>query len=239
MVSILDELVTIQRDLVAKDSATEAIRAADAMQSPSLMIILCSCTRALLRFTFEFLKVYFGKLGQVQPSSIAQKARIMEITYAFQSLPYKLGYFESMFHEVETGVRSAYTEAKLSPAQRSQIEAAMFVDAEVPEVLHPLVSKLLTGTLVDLQDKVDMSRLFFYDTRWLGLKNQSHDRPEKPGYDVLTKTRLGPGMELRVCRRCGSFMQDRTAGDSTAEALPLWMLTGQKTCICLTYWNLY
>lgn len=234
LVSVLDEMVSIQGRLSNKESAVEALQVADSLQSPAIMVILCSSTRALLRFTFEFIKVYFGKIGQIAPTNIHQKARIVEITFAFQSLPYKIGYFESMFHEVETGVRAAYTQAALTTAQRSHIESAMFVQAKVPEVLHALVSKLMCNTLINLQDKVDMSRLFFYDTSWLGLQGAYEPRPR---YDVLTKTPLLPGTKLRVCRRCGSLMKDHTAGEAVVNLQP-WVFSGQKTCICLTYWNM-
>lgn len=160
------------------------------------------------------------------------------MTTYFQSLPYKLAYLESLFHEIENSIRLTYKEAGYSPQQKNELEQAMFVNAEIPKVLFPLVTRLMSETLGSMQDKVDMSRLYFWDTTWLRIEPRGSAPDDKAiKYDVLTKCRLESDAVLRVCRRCGSFMDDAHSEANQPPIKP-WIYVGQKLCVCLSYWRM-
>ena len=206
----------------------------------------------MFRFTTELTKIFFHKGTTATPETVAQRAVISEIVSMVKTLPSSIPTFEYLLQDIDSGVRNAYNAANISTVQRAQFEHSMLVDASIPDVLMPVVTHLLTSSLGKIQDKIDMVRLTFADTEWLGL---SHPVPEMVAsqastdiapnrqpllaiqrkWDVLRKTPLRQGMKLRSCRRCGSMMEDINSTEGTRVP---WIWTGQKMCVCLGYWML-
>lgn len=195
----------------------------------------------MFRFLLEMTKAYLVKINFTPSQTVEQRAQIAEIVHMSSSQPFKLGHFDSLLTEIDTGIRSAYTAAELQPGPRGVLEHNMLVHGELPECLMPVVNRLLLNTMPKLQDQVDMGKIYFTDTVWLGLKDRIGGPTDNRDagaikYDELRKTPLRQGMKLRRCRRCGSMMED-VAVDKGVRT-PQWQLSGQKFCVCLGYWML-
>lgn len=179
------------------------------------------------------IKAYVIKAGQTQPQTVAHRAQLSEIIHMSSAQPFKLSHFESLLNEIDTGIRSAYAQAEVSVVQRGQFEHNMLIEADVPEALMPIVSRLFGNIVSKLQDNVDMGKIYFADVAWLGLRDGLGKGAVT--YDVLKKTPLKKGMKLRGCRRCGSMMEDAVAEQGQSRT---WIAVGQKFCVCLGYWML-
>src|SRR5690606_28190050 len=87
----------------------------------------------------------------------------------FSETPLDLLSFEAIIAQVEAGVKSAY-EGAPQDLDRSGSERSIFVDAQIPAVLTPVVAHLLTTLLDTLYTQLpDPSRLFFADFSALSL----------------------------------------------------------------------
>lgn len=122
-------------------------------------------------------------------------------------------------------------------APRADVEKAMLVEAEVPQLLVPVVTNMLQESVPKMRDveSTDVARIYFWDTRWLGLKDDAGAKAlvKAQRVDVLRKTELAPGVKVRVCKRCGSAIEDHVGRET-----PLWLQAGQRLCVCYSYWML-
>ncbi|KAF4556924.1 Mediator complex subunit 16-like protein [Elsinoe fawcettii] len=201
--------------------------------SITVLILLASTPRALLRMTLELLKLYFPKMAQCSPTTIQQRVALQELSAYSRTLPIKLPHLESVMAEVDSGVRQAYNSAKLASAARVEHEVRMLVDGEVPDVLQPVVehvfSQKIAGKVVD---GIDRGALWAWDTSSLGLKE---GRRREGRWDVVRKMPVREGTKVRVCKRCGSLMEDVWLAQER-QGLPTWLQNAQRSCVCLGYW---
>lgn len=152
-------------------------------------------------------------------------------------MPFSVLVFEQLLQETDTQVRGAYTQAEASVSTRSICEHNMLVEAEVPQLLMPVITNLLTGMMDKLQERpdVDVGKLYFWDTTWLGLKDDEASKAylKQHRFDVIRKTEIRKGAKVRVCRRCGSCMEDLPV---SLGRDPPWLVNVQKVCVCYNYW---
>lgn len=193
----------------------------------------------MLRFVIEMVKAYQVKLSTAQPRTVLQRTQLSDLKQTMSSLPYKLGYCESVLSEIDAGVRSVYTQGNVDPAKRAALELSMLTEAQIPDIMSPIATHLLKNVMGKLREKMDEGALHFWDTLWIGLEDDRIDskRGRETEYDVLRKTQLMPGMMLRMCRKCGGKMEDVVA-DRDQRPPQQWIAHGQKYCVCLGYWIL-
>ncbi|KAL0261019.1 Mediator of RNA polymerase II transcription subunit 16 [Diplodia seriata] len=129
--------------------------------------------------------------------------------------------------EVDNQVRMCYTRAQYTDERRRMAEREMLISAEIPDVLMPVVTRLLTHGIDKLLDTVDPAKVMYWDLRWLGLSEDKREKEylEKNTVDVMRKVVVSrkEGVRRR-CVRCGSEMEDME-----------WM-GGQNKCACGSPW---
>lgn len=156
----------------------------------------------------------------------------------YKTLPFKLPHLESVLQEVDNSVRTAYTNAKISSAGRVECETKMLVDGEVPQCLEKVVEYIFSPKIAGkVVDSVDQGAVWGWDTSWLGLRDGKGKGMDRRRYDVIRKTVFKEGTKLRVCKRCGSVMEDLYGGvEGQRQGLPPWLVHAQRNCVCLGYW---
>jgi len=243
LIMILDDLFEVYRALDGSLSPLDALRTLQDSATPSMHLLLCSSSRALLRFVCELLKMYYAKLSQTRPETVEQKTILREMMQMSQTLPFRISYFDALLQEVDSGIRHSYQQADANPAQRTLHEHAMLIDGDISGPAIPAVENLLKNVVPKLMEAMDVSRIYFWKTEHLGLKSRpgrgrALQGNGERGYDVLRKCSLRPGTSVKKCRRCGSCMEDLQASDDSRRLrnLPLWEVTGSKFCVCMGHW---
>ncbi|KAI9815891.1 MAG: mediator complex subunit [Thelocarpon impressellum] len=148
----------------------------------------------------------------------------------------KVAQLERVLAEVDSGVKSAYQGGNIDDANRGLAEKQLLIRGEIPEVLVPVVERLLTTTLNSLREEIDSSVLYFSDYRWLGLSDDkaTYDFQAAHTIDSLRKVALPRDARLRRCARCCAYMEDVTPTKGTS----MWVANLQKTCHCGSLWML-
>jgi mediator of RNA polymerase II transcription subunit 16 len=143
---------------------------------------------------------------------------------------------DSYFTEIDLLVREAYAKAGISAQARAATERTMFLKAEIPSILMPAVTGMLTTTLKRLQSDADPGKLYWHDSAWLGLTDEQRSKKIHDNHiiDVIRKLPLGPGHKLKRCARCGSVAEDiNLAG--LPQSAP-WVMSSMKQCVCYSNW---
>lgn len=172
--------------------------------------------------------------AQVLPNArtLVEREQLKTVIGLINNLPVKLQVFNSILQEVDENIRSAYDRAVRSPELRSQVERRMLVEANIPPQVLPVVQSLFNSVLEKHVHSSDVGKVYFSDTRWLGFSDAAPDAYQ--GYDVIRKTPLSKEMKLRLCRRCGSRMED--IPPEKVRELPPWLQSAQRHCVCTNYW---
>jgi mediator of RNA polymerase II transcription subunit 16, fungi type len=205
--------------------------------NPSIQLLLCSVTRAVIRSLFhQFLHKFTGVISGLKDkaANLADRQVASDLYDFYQSLPFSIGAVIEMLLEFDSAVRNAYTSSGISAETRVEIEIAIITEGAIPTELVPALNTLAETILPKIADhpKTDNGKLYFWDTKWLGI-----ERPPKAGekeYDAARKTPLRNGVKLRVCRRCGAHMED--IPQEALRQLPQWLHTAQRHCYCGDYW---
>ncbi|KAG8625733.1 hypothetical protein KVT40_006134 [Elsinoe batatas] len=234
-VHILDDLAETTKHSAAPIPYTTLTQVLARTGSPTILLLLSSTPRALLRMTLELLKMYFPKMAQCTPTSIHQRVAIQELMTYSRTLPVKLPHLESVLVEVDSGVRQAYNSAKLSQSGRVDSELRMLVEGEVPEALQVVVEHVFSPKIAGkVVESIDRGALWGWDTSGLGIRD-GVARKGQGRLDVVRKTQVAEGTRVRVCKRCGSLMEDVWVGQER-QGLPAWLQHAQRNCVCLGYW---
>ena len=108
------------------------------------------------------------------PSPEAKKLFTPLLT-AVTELPFEWRWFEVLISETQNHVRGIYKQRNQNEAQRNAVERELLI-GKIPDVLFPAAKRLVTDTLWNsnqqnacLADKLDLGKLMFFDTTWLGL----------------------------------------------------------------------
>ncbi|KAL1634921.1 Mediator of RNA polymerase II transcription subunit 16 [Neofusicoccum ribis] len=143
------------------------------------------------------------------------------------SSPVHPPHIAALVADVDNQVRICYNKAQYSDERRKATEREMLISAEIPDVLMPVVTRLLTHGMDKLLDSVDPAKVMYWDLRWLGLSEDKRERQylENNVVDVLRKIVISAkDGRRRRCVRCGSEMEDMD-----------WM-GGQNKCACGSPW---
>jgi mediator of RNA polymerase II transcription subunit 16 len=300
MAYILDELFAVGYKLrndppPVLDRATLQSKIEE-MNKPALLLLLCSFPRMMMKAWATPLAWVIRTATTYSNSSPTPEVRRIyaPLHQALSECPFDWRLFETVVSEAQALVRGCYKHANLTDAQRNECERQLIL-GEIPEVLFPAAKRLVTDALFGekgkgigtdktaLSDKLDVAKIMFYDTTWLGLQ---HSKRAKNWFDTHvvdvcqkmiirgtgTTTHAtgptnptqstsqsqsqggnrsdiggGPGPEdkkggtakskLRICTRCGAYMEDVVQGmpGYTVHHVS-WLMGVAKHCVCGNAW---
>jgi hypothetical protein len=149
---------------------------------------------------------------------------------------------DEYFKEIDALVRADYEAAKVDGSgPRGDIERAMFVRADVPDILRNSVCKGVLANAAQLAESVQPGSLYKADIGWLGLTDESMWAEGKDVVvDVIRKWPLGgmTGKKIKRCPRCRSVSEELEIGSQHAPFLG-WLVQAMRQCVCTNSWILH
>ncbi|KAK7727014.1 Mediator of RNA polymerase II transcription subunit 16 [Botryosphaeria dothidea] len=197
--------------------------------SPGLFLLLCSFPRAIFRVTRQPLQLLLtiSQWHIKNAPTVVHRSVFNGLLAAMISSPVHPPHLAALVAEVDNSARLCYNKAQYTDERRRATEREMLISAEIPDVLMPVVTRLLTHGIEKLLESVDPAKILYWDLRWLGLTEDKREKQflEKNAVDVLRKIVIsGKEGRRRRCVRCGSEMEDME-----------WM-GGQNKCACGSPW---
>ncbi len=238
MVYVAANIIATKRewDTASADETSDfGERFINAGNSPILHILLCTFSRIYVRYLIMCVARYLQHVERAINSarSLVEREQLTEISQKSHSLPFRYADFEIFIATIDTAVRNAYTQGTVTMGRRQDIElSAITCELPIPDEFRPALDETFATALPKFLEKVDMAKLAFWDTSWLGIEPSS----DAQQYDVVRKIPLTKDMKLRVCRRCGALMED--ISQELAKELPPTIVGFGKQCICTDYWIL-
>ncbi|KAJ4353410.1 Mediator of RNA polymerase II transcription subunit 16 [Didymosphaeria variabile] len=186
MVYLIDELLQIGHEFQSTPASllTPAIlqEKLASMNKPALLILLSSFPRMMMKLWANPIQwVQRTAYGYIQNNNSSPEMRKLyyPLHQALTEAPLDWRHFEHLISEAQHLVRSCYKQANCSADDRDAIERELLL-GRIPAVLFPAARRLVTDTLFAdppqhggqgtcLADKVDMAKILFFDTTWLGL----------------------------------------------------------------------
>jgi mediator of RNA polymerase II transcription subunit 16 len=275
MAYVLDELFSLGRTLSgmpAADITRDVLEAKIAeLNKPAVLLLLSAFPRAMMKLWAQPIawvkrsaEAFISPNTNAPTQSPEIKKLYTPLHTAVNELTFEWRWFEVLISETQNLVRGTYKKANYSDTQRNIVERELLL-GKIPDVLFPIAKRLVTDTLWNsnqqsgcLADKLDMGRLMFFDTTWLGFQESKraaiwHDTHV---VDVCQKMIIrGVGTQthptgasangekkknrLRQCVRCGECMED------VVQGLPgytphhySWLMGVTKHCVCGNSWML-
>ncbi|OJD37608.1 mediator of rna polymerase ii transcription subunit 16 [Diplodia corticola] len=197
--------------------------------SPGLFLLLCSFPRSIFRVTRQPLQLLLtiSQWHIKNAPTVIHRSVFNGLLAAMISSPVHPPHMAALVLEVDNQVRLCYNKAQYTDERRRATEREMLISAEIPDVLMPVVTRLLTQGMDKLLDTVDAAKIMYWDLRWLGLSEDKREKQylEKNTVDVLRKVEISrKDSGRRRCVRCGGEMEDMD-----------WM-GGQNKCACGCPW---
>ncbi|KAI9706527.1 MAG: mediator complex subunit [Candelina mexicana] len=231
---IIDELYSLKHLLGGRVIDRETIKAIVLkLNTPALSLLLASSSRGFVRYNLRAVSMVAS--GKMNMSAVPVDAHnsFMDM---IESSPISIPEFEHIIIGLDNSVRSTYEASGISDAERALLEKDMIIESDIPEVLMPVVERLLTTTLEELQPQIDRAALYFKDVSWLGLSDDRKTQAYRKNnvVDAIRKVPLGKGTKLRRCTRCCAMMEDVSPTKQTSA----WMHGVQRMCFCGCLWML-
>ncbi|KAL5408029.1 hypothetical protein PMIN03_006810 [Paraphaeosphaeria minitans] len=185
MVNLIDELIQIGQAFqsVSSSSLTPQLlqEKLAAMNKPALLLLLSSFPRMMMKLWANPIQwVQRTAYGYIQNANASPEMRKLyhPLHVALTEAPLDWRHFEALISEAQHLVRSCYKQANASADDRDAVERELLL-GRIPPILFPAARRLVTDTLFAepspqgtcLADKVDMAKVLFFDTTWLGLTN--------------------------------------------------------------------
>ncbi|OAK98756.1 hypothetical protein IQ06DRAFT_337254 [Phaeosphaeriaceae sp. SRC1lsM3a] len=185
MAYLLDELFTLGRevqDLPSQSLTREMLeQKIHAINKPAVLILLSAFPRAMMKLWAQPIAWVkrsaetYANPNQATPAPEIRKL-YTPLHSAVNELPFEWRWFEMLVTDTHNQVRAAYKRANATDAQRNHYERELML-GRIPDILVPIAKRLITDTLWNeqanngcLADKLDMGRLMFFDTTWLGFQ---------------------------------------------------------------------
>ncbi|KAK5159798.1 Mediator of RNA polymerase II transcription subunit 16 [Recurvomyces mirabilis] len=214
--------------------------------NPSLILFLSSFPRVLLNMQTRVAPTFvkWVTLAHARGRLMEHKLQMEDFLHLVETMPFKYPAFIELIVEVDGAVRAAYMESGASAERRVECEIEMITQGVIPPELRPAVEQMVQKIFPKFCRGVDMGRVYFWDTEWLGIEYALPDQRksggggegggEGLGFDALRKTPLRKGMGLRQCRKCGSKMEDLDVEGKVFW--PDWLRNSQRHCFCQDSW---
>jgi mediator of RNA polymerase II transcription subunit 16 len=186
IVYLIDELLQIGQEFqsIPLSSLTPQLlsQKLSAMNKPALLILLSSFPRMMMKLWANPIQwVQRSAYHYLQnPNASPELRRLYHpLHQALTEAPLDWRHFESLISEAQHLVRSCYKQTNASADDRDAAERELLL-GRIPPMLFPAARRLVTDTLFAdppaqdaqpscLADKVDMAKILFFDTTWLGL----------------------------------------------------------------------
>jgi mediator of RNA polymerase II transcription subunit 16 len=186
MAYLIDELVETGRSLLPLIAQSPEGLTREILQQhihdinkPALLILLSSFPRMMLKLWAQPVQwVNRTTFGYINGQPTPEMRRLYgPLHLAITEAPLDWRHFEALISEAQHVVHSIYKHYSGHPdsdAQRNLWERELLL-GRIPDVLFPAAKRLVTETLFGdansnacLVDKVDMAKIMFFDTTWLG-----------------------------------------------------------------------
>ncbi|CAI6250617.1 unnamed protein product [Periconia digitata] len=223
MTYVIDDLLELSRGLTRSDAPplTKAILEAALHESkrPALLFLLSGFPRTLLKLWTQPLQWVMRSAATYSNGSAPPEMRRLytPLHTALHEAPADFRQFDHLIREVEHLVRGCYRrdpqtskEGKEGEAARNQAERELLA-GRVPDVLWPAARKLVgeslwgpaqgrgeTNGAACFADKVDVAKITFFDTTWLGFTDSKRAQAyfDTHVVDVCQKITIrGPGAQ--------------------------------------------
>ena len=185
MVHLVDELFQLGHSLRKHpiESLTPLLlqQKMEILNKPSLLILLSGFPRMMMKLWANPIQwVQRTAYGYVQNNNSSPEMRKLyyPLHQALTETPLDWRHFETLISEAGHVVRQCYKQANCSADERDTIERELLF-GRIPQQLFPAARRLVTDTLFAasspqgqpacLADKVDVPKIMFFDTIWLGL----------------------------------------------------------------------
>ncbi|KAI4660336.1 uncharacterized protein J4E78_005039 [Alternaria triticimaculans] len=199
MAYILDDLFALGRalsDIPPADLTRPVLEAKiRELNKPALLLILSAFPRAMMKLWFQpiawlsrsaaaYVTLPNAAAGNpnAPPQTPEAKKLYAPLYAAITDIPFDYRYYEQLLTETQSHVRGTYKQRNLTDMQRNSIERELLL-GKIPDILFPVAKRLVTDYLwksttqqVCLADKLDMGRLMFFDTTWLGFTDSKRAR---------------------------------------------------------------
>lgn len=191
MVYMIDELLETGRALSALNGnlTGEIIEAKiHELNKPALLILLSSFPRTLMKLWAQPIQwvlrttyTYVGGSGSHPPEL---RRVFYPLHQAMTETPLDWRHFEGLVSEAQSLVRHCYKHAgwdeKTEVGRRNLCERELIL-GHIPDVLVPAAKRLISDSLFNdampngcLAARVDMAKIMFFDTTWLGFASSQH-----------------------------------------------------------------
>ncbi|KAI5788163.1 mediator complex, subunit Med16 [Pyronema domesticum] len=205
--------------------------------SPALLLLLASSPRAFMRYNCRSLRGLESITNKPMPGEDPQsQAEATSFRLPIDLSPIRLGRFEKMLTDIDGTIRAAYQEIK--EPDRIIAERDLFVKTEIPAVFAGSVDRILGELVKGMKNDVELAKLFFKDTSWLGMSDDIMSRMyrKKTMIDAVRKTEIKPDggkvLRLRRCTRCCSIVEEAVMSKTTVT----WLGSFNRMCLCGTLW---
>ncbi|KAL8816750.1 MAG: hypothetical protein Q9223_004290 [Gallowayella weberi] len=229
---IMDELFTLSTEfdehgLMNHELLEARIRAGN---TPALALLFVSQSRLLFKYNLRFFRGLHAEATQNRSHNPIWR----EVANLFSTSPVPPHQFEKVIAEVESSVRSIYASNQIPDSERRNIEKNMLISGSVSPKLWPAVESLLTQTLKTMEGDINRADLFFHDISWIGLSDDpaSDQWRREHRLDIVRKTEVRKGLNVRQCTRCCAVMEDA----APPRGMVGWLVNMWRNCVCGNWW---
>lgn len=202
------------------------------MNTPALSLVLISSSRSFLRYNCRYLRGLQGeaKSGQTYGS---QRQVFRELEAIFEDSPVTVLQFEQLLSELDSAIKTAYSNTQMSDTDRRNTEKDMLISATIPSVLFPAIELFLRNTIENLKEEVNEAELYFTDVSWLGLSDDSRSDFWRSNHilDAVRKVELPKDAQVRKCTRCCAIIEDKYQ----QKGMSIFVFL-QRFCFCGNWW---
>ncbi|EUC46444.1 hypothetical protein COCMIDRAFT_4478 [Bipolaris oryzae ATCC 44560] len=242
MAYILDDLFALGRalsDIPPADLTRDVLESKiKETNKPAILLLLSAFPRAMMKLWAQPIQWVKRSAesqaatsnpagGPVPVQSPESKRLYTPLLTAVSELPFEWRWFEILVTETTAHIRAIYKQRNLNDAQRNSIEREILL-GKIPDILFPVAKRLVTDTLWNsnqqnacLADKLDMGKLMFFDTTWLGFTDSKRARVwhEEHVVDVCQKMIIrGTGTWVHPVNTSGHHLMGRGRSDSLQSA---------------------
>lgn len=207
------------------------------MNSPAILLLFASSSRAILRYNVRYLTTIGLESSTIQKSDHNSPERLkrlyQEIGMIMKGSHVKLDQMNKLISHIDDSIKSAYQASAISDADRRAAETNMLIKAELPQVLMEPLEQLLTTTVPKLKEEINVAELYLTDHSWIGVTGNNNDkkRKNKQLFDTMRKLELCKDAKIRRCTRCCAITED-----IMLRSRPI--SSSMRKCLCGSDWTI-